>query len=93
MILLPPEKSSVACDSGFSARPFPRPHLFITVVIATSFARIQSRNLISQDNLPLVFANGADYEKFKLGDEREIEDVRRAGGTLEHLRDEDQGTP
>ncbi|MBI5001294.1 MAG: aconitate hydratase [Euryarchaeota archaeon] len=48
----------------------------VKAVIAKSFERIHSANLINFGILPLTFANEADYEKVAQGDELEIPNVR-----------------
>jgi aconitate hydratase len=50
--------------------------LGVQSVIAKSFARIHRRNLIAQGLIPLTFANEADYERVRQGDQREIPDLR-----------------
>jgi len=50
-------------------------HLGIKAVIAKSFARIHRSNLINFGILPLVFADEADYDLVKQGDELLVEDV------------------
>jgi aconitate hydratase len=53
-------------------------HLGVRAVVAKSFARIHRRNLIAQGLLPLTFADEADYDRARQGDEWEISDVHRA---------------
>jgi len=48
----------------------------VKAVIAKSFERIHSANLINFGILPLTFANEADYEKVTQGDELEMPGVR-----------------
>jgi aconitate hydratase len=43
-------------------------HLGVRAVVAKSFARIHRTNLIAQGILPLVLADGTDYEQIQLGD-------------------------
>lgn len=51
-------------------------YLQIRGVLAKSFARIHAANLINNGILPLTFANEADYDRFALGDELSLGDVR-----------------
>ena len=51
--------------------------LGVRVVIAKSFARIHHANLINFGIVPLEFVKKEDYDKFSLGDEIEIPDLRR----------------
>ncbi len=51
--------------------------LGVRVVIAKSFARIHHANLVNFGIVPLEFRRKEDYEKFSLGDEIEIPDLRR----------------
>ena len=73
----PAGSSGTAVPSGRTTALAPL-HLGIRAVIARSFALIHRRNLISQGNLPLVFADEADYDAAEQGDEWKIEGVRRA---------------
>lgn len=50
-------------------------YLGLRVVIAKSFARIHWQNLINFGILPLVFKNPKDYDRIKLGDEIELNNV------------------
>ncbi len=50
--------------------------LGVRVVLAKSFARIHHANLINFGIVPLEFKNEEDYEKFSLGDEILIENLR-----------------
>ena len=50
--------------------------LGVQSVIAKSFARIHRCNLIAQGLIPLTFANEADYERVRQGDQWEIPDLR-----------------
>ena len=50
-------------------------YLGVKAVITKSFARIHMANLVNAGILPLTFANEADYDKIKQGDELEITDV------------------
>ncbi len=49
-------------------------YLGVRIVMAKSFARIHRSNLINSGIIPLVFANEADYDDIKLGDELIIEE-------------------
>ena len=42
-------------------------HLGVRAVVAKSFARIHRANLINFGILPLIFVNGADYDRIPLG--------------------------
>ena len=53
-------------------------YLGLRMVIAKSFARIHRQNLINWGVLPLRFEDVSDYDKFKLGDEIEINGVLAA---------------
>lgn len=60
-------------------------YLGIKVVIAKSFARIHSANLINAGILPLVFAEESDYDHLDQMDELELSDLRHsleAGGKI-----------
>lgn len=50
-------------------------YLGVKFVVAKSFARIHRSNLINSGILPLVFADPADYDDFKLGDVLVIENA------------------
>ena len=52
-------------------------YLGIKAVIVKSFARIHVANLINAGIVPLTFANEADYDRVKLGDELRLPDLRR----------------
>lgn len=54
--------------------------LGVLAVIARSFARIHRRNLIAQGLVPLTFANEADYDRVRLGDQWEFVELH---GVLE----------
>ena len=51
--------------------------LGVRAVIAKSFERIHTANLINFGILPLIFADPADADKVRQGDELEIGGVRR----------------
>jgi len=51
-------------------------YLGIRIVLAKSFARIHLANLINFGILPLTFDNLLDYDKIKLGDEIEFENIK-----------------
>ena len=53
-------------------------YLGVRAVIAKSFERIHSANLINFGIVPLLFANEADYDKIAQGDQVEIPNVREA---------------
>jgi aconitate hydratase len=60
-------------------------YLGVKAVLVKSFARIHRANLINAGILPLEFADEADYENIKLGDNLAIPNVREqiaAGGTI-----------
>ena len=59
--------------------------LGVRAVIAKSFARIHRRNLIAQGLVPLTFADEADYNRVRQGDQWEIADLH---GILERREDE-----
>ncbi len=73
-------------------------HLGVRTVIAKSFARIHRRNLIAQGLVPLTFADEADYDRARQGDQWELADLHgilergegecraRISGTGEELR-------
>ena len=79
--------------------------LGVRAVIAKSFARIHRRNLIAQGVVPLTFADEADYERVRQGDQWEMPDFhgileRGEGecrvliaGTGEHLELQANFTP
>ena len=50
--------------------------LGLRAVLVKSFARIHRQNLTNFGILPLVFANGSDFDKIEQGDELELRDVR-----------------
>ncbi len=50
--------------------------LGVRAVIAKSFARIHHANLVNFGIVPLELVNKSDYDKFSLGDEIEIPDLR-----------------
>jgi aconitate hydratase len=52
--------------------------LGVKVVLAKSFQRIHTDNLVNFGILPLTFANEKDYDGIAVGDELEIADVPRA---------------
>ena len=52
--------------------------LGVRAVVAKTFARIHRRNLISQGIPPLNFANDADYDRIRQGDDWTLPDIRRA---------------
>ena len=51
--------------------------LGVKAVIAKSFERIHSANLINFGIIPLTFKTGTDYDKIDSGDEIQISDIRR----------------
>jgi aconitate hydratase len=53
-------------------------YLGVRLVIAKSFERIHSANLINFGILPLYFVNEADYDSFAQGAEFEIKNLRSA---------------
>jgi aconitate hydratase len=53
-------------------------HLGVRAVAAKSFARIHRSNLIAQGIPPLTFADEADYDRVRAGDEWRIPGVRAA---------------
>jgi len=57
-------------------------YLGVKAVIAKSFERIHTANLINFGILPLTFRNEADYDRIDQGDTLEIPDIREiiAGG-------------
>jgi len=52
-------------------------HLGLKAVIAKSFARIHMSNLVNFGILPLTFANAQDYGRLSMGDDIEINNLRR----------------
>ena len=60
-------------------------YLGVEAVIAKSFSRIHHANLINMGILPLVFADGADYDALEQGDEWEIRNVHAALTAGENL--------
>jgi aconitate hydratase len=52
--------------------------LGVKAVLAKSFERIHTANLINFGIIPLTFKNDADYDGIEQGDELEIPDVRKA---------------
>ena len=52
-------------------------YLGVKAVIAKSFARIHSANLINAGILPLTFKNPDDYDAISLGSELVLPDVRQ----------------
>jgi len=60
-------------------------YMGVKAVIAKSFERIHTANLINFGIAPLIFKNESDYEKISQGDELELPDVRdiiKQGGSL-----------
>lgn len=53
-------------------------YLGVRTVIAKSFERIHSSNLVNFGIVPLVFDNESDYEKINQGDKFKIENIRSA---------------
>ena len=51
-------------------------YLGVKAVIAKSFARIHAANLINNGIIPITFADPDDYNRFELGDELELPNVR-----------------
>ncbi len=51
-------------------------YLGVKAVIAKSFARIHAANLINNGIIPITFENPDDYDRFELGDELELPNVR-----------------
>ena len=51
-------------------------YLGVKAVIAVSFERIHSANLVNFGIVPLTFANPADYQRVQSGDTLEIENIR-----------------
>jgi aconitate hydratase len=56
-------------------------YLGVRAVIAVSFERIHTANLINFGILPLTFLHAGDYEKIDQGDDLEIANVRKLIGT------------
>lgn len=52
-------------------------YLGVRAVIAKSFERIHTANLINFGILPLIFCDEGDYDKIEQGDDLEIADVRK----------------
>lgn len=52
-------------------------YLGVRAVIAKSFERIHTANLINFGILPLIFCNESDYDKIEQGDDLEIADIRK----------------
>ncbi len=53
-------------------------HLGLRAVVAKSFARIHRTNLINFAIVPLLFADGADYEQVAQGDRLSVAGLRAA---------------
>jgi aconitate hydratase len=53
-------------------------YLGVKAVVAKSFSRIHHANLVNAGILPLIFADDADHDRVKQGDEWEILGVREA---------------
>jgi len=53
-------------------------YLGVQAVLARSFARIHLANLLNVGIMPLVFADRADYERFRQGDVLRISDIHMA---------------
>lgn len=51
-------------------------YLGVKAVLVKSFARIHRANLINAGIIPLTFADAADYDKIKLGDQLELPNVK-----------------
>ncbi len=51
-------------------------YLGVKAVLVKSFARIHRANLINAGIIPLTFADSADYDKIKLGDQLELPNVK-----------------
>jgi len=69
-------------------------YLGVRAVVAKSFERIHTANLINFGILPLIFLTEGDYENISQGDDLEIADVRKtisAGGNL-IIRNKTKGT-
>ncbi|MBQ4088735.1 MAG: aconitate hydratase [Clostridia bacterium] len=57
-------------------------YLGVKAVLAKSFARIHAANLVNNGILPLEFADPADYDTLKVGDEIVIENAREQTAKL-----------
>ena len=53
-------------------------YLGVKAVVATSFERIHTANLVNFGIMPLIFTNPDDYESIKVGDELTVGDWRTA---------------
>lgn len=51
-------------------------YLGVKAVLVKSFARIHRANLINAGIIPLTFVNASDYDKFNLGDQLELPNVK-----------------
>lgn len=51
-------------------------YLGVRAVVAKSFARIHAANLINSGILPITFVNESDYDKFELGDDLVLPNIR-----------------
>jgi aconitate hydratase len=60
-------------------------HMGVRTVIAKSFERIHTANLINFGIVPLIFKNECDYDTIHEGDELEISDIREKIGGGEPL--------
>ena len=67
--------------------------LGVRAVIAKSFARIHRRNLIAQGIVPLLFNDGADYDRAELGQKWEIHDLHAIAEGEDELQVEIEGAP
>src|SRR5947208_8070011 len=67
--------------------------LGVRAVIAKSFARIHRRNLIAQGIVPLLFSDGADYDRAELGQKWEIHDLHAIAEGEDELQVEIEGAP
>ncbi|MCH5303359.1 MAG: aconitate hydratase [Ruminococcus sp.] len=52
-------------------------YLGVKAVLVKSFARIHRANLINAGIIPLTFLNASDYDKFNLGDQLELPNVKQ----------------
>ncbi len=52
-------------------------YLGVKAVLVKSFARIHRANLINAGIIPLTFSNASDYDKFNLGDQLELPNVKQ----------------
>ena len=52
-------------------------YLGVKAVLVKSFARIHRANLINAGIIPLTFVNASDYDKFNLGDQLELPNVKQ----------------